>query len=102
MADSNVLIPSSNVEGNITSCKIEQQTLKKDKHYVYSLTEQTTYATYDVCSKQIIQTYTVPSFTPFGFVACIPLFILVLILIFGLFVFFAEKNDRRKGTYGVY
>jgi hypothetical protein len=62
----NVLIPSANVEGNITSCKIENQLIKTDRASVFSVQEIETYATYDVCSKQIIQQYTIPSLAPAG------------------------------------
>lgn len=37
------IIPASNVEGNVTSCKIERQTLKVEKNSAFSLQQKTTY-----------------------------------------------------------
>lgn len=53
-----VFIAGSNVEGNITSCKIENQLIKVDRKSVLSPTEVKTYISYDVCNKQVINTYT--------------------------------------------
>jgi hypothetical protein len=58
-----MIVPTNNVEGNITSCKIETSPIKVDRHSVWSLTEKTTYRSYDVCTKQTIDTYTKPEFT---------------------------------------
>ena len=71
-----MIVPTNKVEGDITSCKIENQVLCVEKKSVLSFKQTTTYVSYDVCSKSIIQEYTIPEFTTFGFV----------MILFGLFV----------------
>lgn len=56
-----IVIPTNGVTGDITSCKIETQHIKTEKKSVFSLTKVDTYASYDVCSKQIIERYEIPS-----------------------------------------
>ena len=63
MEEKNLLIPTNKIEGDITSCKIENQVIFIRRDSPISLVEYTTYASYDVCSKEIINQYTVPSMT---------------------------------------
>jgi hypothetical protein len=78
----NTIIPvGNNVEGNITSCKIEEQKIQTNRNSVFSITQKDTYASYDVCSKQIIRTYDIPHFTGFGlFLGLTAVFILCTII----------------------
>jgi hypothetical protein len=61
-----VIVPGTNVEGNITSCKIENQLISTQRSSALSVTETNTYASYDVCSKEIISQYSVPQVTELG------------------------------------
>ena len=75
------LIPASNVEGNITSCKVENQvkTIKKDS--VFSIQRTTTYMTYDVCNRQQIAEYQVPEFTGLGVWAGVAVIVVIVIIL---------------------
>lgn len=59
----NVIVGSENIEGNITSCKIENQLKLVKKNSAFSIQQTSTYMTYDVCNKHTIAEYTVPEFT---------------------------------------
>lgn len=66
------IIPvGGNVEGNITSCKIENEQISVQKNHPFSLFERTTYRSYSVCTGKEVETYTVPSVTLVGFLGCI-------------------------------
>ncbi len=76
------VVVGGNVQGDITSCKIENQLIRTDKKSVFSLQELNTYASYDVCSRKIIDKYTVPSFTKNTFLlGGAILFLLFLIIV---------------------
>lgn len=62
----NIIIPTNKVEGDITNCKIEHQQIRVDKRSMWSLKQTTTYISYDVCSKDILQEYTIPQFSGFS------------------------------------
>lgn len=62
MAD-NIIIPSSEVKGDITSCKIDKQIVSIERKSVFSISQKVNYITYDVCNKQQISSYSVPEFT---------------------------------------
>ena len=76
----NMIIPTNNIEGNITSCRIEQALKSIDKKSVFSLTQTNTYMTYDVCNRQVISEYKLQSLGSFSwfFVVLISLFVLGL------------------------
>ena len=83
------IIPVGNdVQGDITSCKIDNAVLSISKNSALSLTERTTYASYNVCTKEVIQTYEVPNVTTFALVS--PLVIGYLVFI--AFVCYAFYN----------
>lgn len=77
--DNTKVVVGGNVSGDITSCKIENQVIKVQIKSAFSLQQRTTYASYDVCSKRIINQYTNPEITGFG------VFSLFMI---GIFIFF--------------
>lgn len=60
------IIPTNNVEGNITSCKIETAEISVDRKSLTSFSEFTTYQSYDVCTKQVTSVYTLQELTGFG------------------------------------
>jgi hypothetical protein len=62
-----MIVPTNSVEGNITDCKIETAQIKTDRESPLSLTEIITYRSYDVCTKQTIEEYQIPSLTVFSF-----------------------------------
>ena len=80
------ILVGGNVHGDITSCRIESQALSVDRTSAWSLTKITNYASYDVCSKQIISHYSLPGFT--GVV-----FLPAMLFIFALFVIAAIANS---------
>ena len=77
MENQQIIVPTSNVEGNITNCKIENQVLRVDRKNVLSLTEKTTYITYDVCNKEVLSEYTVPEITGTCFIGFLGIVILL-------------------------
>ena len=77
-----IIVPGSKVEGNITSCKIEQVLKSVDKKSVFSFRQTSTYITYDVCNKQIIAEYKVPEFTSFGIFLGVAIVFLLMIAMF--------------------
>lgn len=83
--ENNVVIPTNNLEGNITSCKIENTLIKSERDSIFSFKEMNTYQSYDVCSKQIIQTYVKPEMTIFGFSMIVVLFIVAYFIIVSFF-----------------
>jgi hypothetical protein len=83
-----IIVPGPKVEGNITSCKIEQVLKSIDKKSVFSLRQTSTYITYDVCNKQIITEYKVPEFTSFSVIFGIAI---IFCLMMGM-VIISEKN----------
>lgn len=81
-----IVIPTGNVNGNITSCKIENQLIRIDRGSAVSLIEIQTRASYDVCSKQIIERYSVQELTGVAFVVgvmCVLTFITIMNMLFG-------------------
>lgn len=80
-----VILPVNNeVQGNITDCKIETAQIKIDRESILSLTEIKTYQSYDVCTKKVINEYTVKEVSPVGFgwglgLGVIILFLLVIV-----------------------
>jgi hypothetical protein len=100
MAEPTVLV-GGNVSGNITSCKIEQQNVSISRKGLFSASETNTYISYDVCNKQIIREYTVPSFTALGGVYCfLGLFVVVIFCsVIAILVSdwsYDTKNKRRN------
>lgn len=80
----NRILTGGDIKGDITSCKIENKLIKLDKKSPFSLTQNKTYVSYDVCTKQTIETYTVPELTEFWgafFAIGIPVLIMGLILL---------------------
>ena len=58
-----IIVPTNNVQGDITSCKIENQLTRIDRGSAFSLFETNSYISYDVCSKKVIDTYQVQAMT---------------------------------------
>jgi hypothetical protein len=82
------IIPTNNIQGDITSCKIETALTKIDKEWALSLTQISHYQSYDVCTKEVVETYHIQEITPaaFGLGFMIAIFIVLLIgFIAGLF-----------------
>lgn len=81
MAEPTILVPTSEVTGDVTICKIERQLLKVERQSAFSLIEKNTYATYNVCTKEIIETYTVPSISGLGFLTGVAVLVFIFILL---------------------
>lgn len=84
-----IVVPSTNVEGNITSCKIENQLVNVTRAGPWSLTEYNSYVAYDVCSKKILSTYQVGEISGFGGVVVGASIVLAVIILF----FFAASSS---------
>ena len=85
MENQTIVLPTNNIEGNITICKIENQEVAVLKNTVFSVTEKHQYISYDVCNKQIIKEYTVPQFTGLGFISMGILIVVVVLVIWDAF-----------------
>ena len=95
-----ILLPSTKIEGDVTSCKVESVIQSVQKEGAFSFEQISTYQTYDVCTKEIIEVYSVPELTLFGGFLVVPVLILALLVPFIVWVTFAILNDKRKGVYG--
>ena len=88
MTTPNVVIPTAQVTGDITSCRIEKQEIRVDRKNAFSLRETKTYVSYDVCNKQVIERFQVQGFTDFGVAGGA---LLLLVTGFFLIQFFVKK-----------
>lgn len=68
MSTQTVVVPTNNVEGNITNCKIETAEIRVDKASPSSFVQYTTYQSYDVCTKEVKSEYVIPEVTGFAVV----------------------------------
>lgn len=84
MADK-IILAGNNIEGNITDCKIENQIIKVEKNSVFSLQQKRTYASYDVCTKEIIHQYVIPEFTGFALIGAFLVIVIFTIAIVAWF-----------------
>lgn len=82
-----IVVPTTNVDGNITSCKIETQQIKVDRSSAFSLRETRTFVSYDVCSRQQLEQFSVENFTPLSFILGVGIGIITLIVI----MFFVDQ-----------
>lgn len=55
-----VLLPTQWVIWDVTSCKIETAEIKKEINSIFSLYWKTYYQSYNVCTKEIIEVYSIP------------------------------------------
>lgn len=75
----NTVIPlGGNVQGDITSCKIETAKVSISKNGAFSVFQESNYQSYDVCTKEVVAEYVVPEFTGFGIAT--PFIAILLIL----------------------
>lgn len=65
---STVLLPTNDITGNITSCKIETKRISVDKGGAFSVVQVNSFQTYNVCTGVPTNYYTVQNFTPFGII----------------------------------
>ena len=72
------IVPTNGVEGNITSCKIENQVKSVQQDSIWAYQKTTTYITYDVCNKNVVAEYSKPEIV-FGGVFLITLAAFVVI-----------------------
>lgn len=63
MSEQKVIVPTAEVQGDITSCKIENQLVSRYRESPFSLTQTSSYVSYNVCTKEIMDRYTVPEMT---------------------------------------
>jgi hypothetical protein len=83
MTNTNVIVSSPNLKGDITSCKLEQQEIRVDRKSVFSLQEKHTYVSYDVCNKQVVEQYTLPRWTDLA--SSIPMVIFGVVIVWWMF-----------------
>lgn len=69
MSNNTIIVPTDGVKGDITSCEITTQLISTKRDSMFSFQEMNTYVSYDVCNKQILREYSIPSWTGFGFIA---------------------------------
>lgn len=81
---STALVPTSEVEGNITSCGIDTKPISVERHGAFSLTENTTYRSYNMCSQEVVKEYSTQTITGFGAFTGFVLLIVVLVVLFAL------------------
>ncbi len=84
MDKTNLVVVGGNVKGDITSCTVQNQLLKLEKNSPWSYRQNSTYITYDVCSKKVLATYKVPEFTAFGVGLNLLISALVLLVLVGI------------------
>jgi len=72
-----IAVPSSNLEGNITSCEIKTAEIKVIRKSLFSFSEKREYKSYDVCTRETIENYQVPSITAFGAFSIIFLVVII-------------------------
>ncbi len=79
MSTQQIIVPVGNeVAGDITNCKIENVILSINRSSAFSLRQTVSYASYDVCTKEIIQIYDVPEQTEFCAVVIALCFLLIV------------------------
>jgi len=77
-----ILIGGENVEGNVTSCKIENQLKSVEKNSAFSIQQKKEYMTYDVCNKKVIDEYSVPAFTGFSIFFAVTIFVIIIMSLY--------------------
>lgn len=60
------VVGAGQVKGDITSCRIETKMIKLEKNSIFSLTEKQHFISYDVCTKNVIESYSVPQLAGAG------------------------------------
>lgn len=81
----NIIASSPNIQGDITQCKIETALINTERDSAFSFNELNTYQSYNVCSKETLNTFTVQEITNLGvFGFLIPL---ILLIMFGFLAF---------------
>jgi len=78
-----VAITNSELKGDVTSCKIETLKFSTERKGVFSPTQKITYQNYDVCTKNVVNTYSVPEINV-GFIAL--LFTIALAICVGVLI----------------
>lgn len=76
MSNETNILDNVKIQGDITSCRIETLKLSIEKKGIFSPTQKVTYQNYDVCTKNVINSYVVPEINP-GFIGL--LFIIILV-----------------------
>lgn len=86
--DTNIL-DNINIKGDITNCKIDTLLKEVQKRSVFSFTQKTVYQNYNICTKEILNEYTVPEVTIFGgvvsFFGGFAILIFIILLICNIF-----------------
>lgn len=80
MAEPNVLVPTSSVNGTVTTCGIDTQQISQSTQSAWSFRQTYTMRSYNKCTGQEISTYTVPAFTGLGLGTMVVGFVLVFCL----------------------
>lgn len=60
------VVGAGQVKGDITSCRIETKMIKLEKNGIFSLTEKQHFISYDVCTKNVVESYSVPQLAGAG------------------------------------
>lgn len=85
MNNTNALVASPNIQGDITNCRIETTKISVNRNSAFSFTEQNNFQSYDVCTKDVITTYSTNNITGFGgfLIGISILFLFVVVFAFG-------------------
>lgn len=75
------VIPTNNVQGDITSCGIETRSIQVERNGAFAFTERTTYQSYNLCSKETIREYSVDGLTFGGGIVIVFFCFVALILL---------------------
>ena len=81
MDTQSTVVVGGNVQGDITSCKVEDVVVAVSRKSAFSFTEVNKHQSYNVCTRQLIKEYDVPSITGMGLLgvaAGIVLFIVII------------------------
>jgi len=88
----NTIIPVGNsVQGDITSCEVDVVRTSVDRTSVLSFQQRETFQSYDVCTKQIVDEYDVPTLTGFGFTSVFIGIVFLFVLFITVIVSFSSS-----------
>ena len=92
------VVVGGEVKGDITSCKIENQTKSVHRDSVSSVTQTTNYISYDACSKTVLEEYSVPEPTGVGFIIFFALLFAGLVSFGGMIASFFD-NEKELSAF---
>lgn len=73
-----------NIEGDVTSCKIENVLVKTYRKGVFSMSQQESYMSYNNCTKEVLAEYDIPTMTVLGGACTFFGFFIILIFLINI------------------